>query len=125
MNRDFDLKFTKHPVTGDVAMKTGNNALLQSVRNLVLTASGDWKAQQGIGVGVHRMLGENDIDVLTGVGLERVIREQLQTFEPRIELKDVSVRAPAGSNSLRVTVTFYEVNSVEPVLFEEYIKVLI
>ncbi len=125
MNRDIDLRFTRHPVTGDVAVKTGRAALLQSVRNLVLTASGDWKAEQGIGAGAARVLGENDIDVLRGVNLEREIRYQIETFEPRVELKKVQTISEVGKHRIRVIILFVEVNQTEVITYDDYIDVLI
>ncbi|AKJ73786.1 putative baseplate wedge subunit [Salmonella phage 38] len=57
--KDIDLKFGMHPVTKDVTKKTGVYAVLQSVRNIVMTTVGDWPTYPSIGAGLYTMLGEN------------------------------------------------------------------
>lgn len=123
--KDFDLEFNRHPMTGDVSVRSGNDALLQSVRNIVLTALGDLKAEQGFGVGFESLLGENDVDVIGNISIQDQIYRQVERFEPRVELKSVTVRAMPDRHKLKVSVVFMPVNVDEIVKFDDYLDVLI
>lgn len=121
---DFDLKFKRHPVTGDLVQRNDTNAILQSVRNLVLTATGDWKAEQGIGAGVDSLLGENFNNVLGLLKVKQNITFQLEQFEPRIELKAVDVSFTNDGHGLMVVILFLVRNTNRVLEFKDTIDVL-
>lgn len=121
---DFDLKFKRHPVTGDLVQRNDTSAILQSVRNLVLTATGDWKAEQGIGAGVDSLLGENFNNVLGLLNVKQNIVFQLEQFEPRIELKAVDVSFTNDGHGLLVVVLFLVKNTNRVLEFKDTINVL-
>ena len=47
--RDLTLQFTKNPNTGDLALKTGSNAVKESIRNLILTKKKERPFQPALG----------------------------------------------------------------------------
>lgn len=110
--RDIDLKFTRHPITGDVAQKSDNSAIAQSIRELVLTSVGDWGygADREIGGNVYDLLGEN-YHPLTGQNIRGAVFEVVTSFEPRVELRDVTVQPMMDQpNAVVVTITYMILN---------------
>lgn len=117
--KDIDLQFKRHPVTNDLVVRTGNSALLQSVRNIVLTSNREWKTAQGLGAGAYNNLGENAGEVMNGLNLQQSIVQQITEFEPRVELKTVEV--VEENHRQRVIVQFSPVNTTEIVTFDEFV----
>lgn len=111
---DIDLKFTKHPVTGDVAKKVGVRAVLQSVRNIVMTTMGEWQTMPNMGAGMYRQLGENTTPTIQ-VDIQNKIEDAIVQYETRAELEDVSVVLMDDLHTLKVSITFYVINTPDPV----------
>ena len=110
---DLDLNFTKHPITKDVARKTGNNAIIGALKNLVLTNFYERPFNPKFGSNVRAMLFE-PLDPLTGSILQKEIKILIENYEPRVSLRDVQVVADFDRNSYQVTITFFTVNSTSP-----------
>lgn len=110
---DLDLNFTKHPITKDVARKTGNNAIIGALRNLVFTNFYERPFNPKFGSNVRAMLFE-PLDPLTGSILQKEIKILIENYEPRVSLRDIQVVADFDRNSYQVTITFFTVNSTQP-----------
>lgn len=113
--KDFDLTFEMHPSTGDVRMRTGVRAILQAVRELVLTEAGEWQYGEArdIGAGIYNQLGENH-NPLDHIQMQDKIRYQIETFEPRAELIDLNIRSMSDEpNGLIVKIKFMVINEPE------------
>lgn len=110
---DLDLNFTKHPITKDVARKTGNNAIIGALRNLVFTNFYERPFNPKFGSNIRAMLFE-PLDPLTGTILQKEIKILIENYEPRVSLRDVQVVADFDRNSYQVTITFFTVNSTQP-----------
>lgn len=110
---DLDLNFTKHPVTKDVARKTGDNAIIASLKHLVHTNFYERPFNPRLGSNVRAMLFE-PLDPLTGVTLQKEIEILIKNFEPRVSIRDIQVVADFDKNSYQVTLTFFTVNSTQP-----------
>lgn len=109
---DIDLKFERHPVTGDVIKRVGVRAVQQSVRNIVMTSLNEWETLPGMGAGMYRMQGEN-INPTIQVDVRNKIEDALTQYEPRVELQDVSVAVTEDMHGLIVKVTYYIINNTE------------
>ena len=103
--RDLDLDFTRHPVSGDVAMKNNTEAIKRSLRNLVLTNPREKFFHPEIGSGVRNLLFENFTPVVK-IKLERNIRTLIENYEPRVVLEDVTVFFEERDNRLEVSIQF-------------------
>ena len=103
--RDLDLDFTRHPVSGDVAMKNNTEAIKRSLRNLVLTNPREKFFHPEIGSGVRNLLFEN-ITPVVKIKLERNIRTLIENYEPRVVLEDVTVFFEERDNRLEVSIRF-------------------
>ena len=110
---DLDLNFTKHPITKDVARKTGNNAIIGALKNLVLTNFYERPFNPKFGSNIRAMLFE-PLDPLTGSILQKEIKILIENYEPRVSLRDIQVVADFDRNSYQVTITFFTVNSTQP-----------
>ena len=110
---DLDLNFTKHPITKDVARKTGNNAIIGALKNMIYTNFYERPFNPKFGSNVRGMLFE-PLDPLTGAILQKEIKILIENYEPRVSLRDIQVVADYDRNSYQVTITFFTVNSTQP-----------
>ncbi len=112
--RDLDLSFSTHPVTGDLVMKSDVSAVLQSIRNLVLTTAGEILWDPTIGGGVGRLLFEPN-DTMMRMQLHDKITNTVSRFEPRVEIVDVDIQSFQNGNGIFIKLTFYILNNPEPI----------
>ena len=119
--RDLDLKFIPHPITGDVVVKTGEEAIKASLKNLILTNFYERPFHPEKGSGVKQMLFEN-ADPLTAQYLKKAIYEVVENFEPRVSLTDVTVQMAPDNNKFEVIMSFYIVNKAEPVTIDFFLE---
>ena len=118
---DLNLYFTKNPATKDVARLTDIEAVKRSVRNLILTNRFERPFHPEIGSSVRAILFEN-ITPLNAVLLQDRIEEVIENFEPRVNLNQVIVQDEIDNNQYRVTISFYVVNTPEPVTITEFLQ---
>ena len=112
--RDLDLSFTTHPITGDLVMKKDVSAVLQSVKNLVMTATGEILWEPTIGGGVARLLFEPN-DAMMRMQLYDKIKNTIIRFEPRVEIAELSITSFENGNGIYIHMTFYILNNPEPI----------
>ncbi|QZI90517.1 hypothetical protein MYOV003v1_p0193 [Vibrio phage 207E48.1] len=111
--KDIDLAMKPHPVTKDLVVRTDARAVMQSIRELVLTTQGEWQADRNIGAGANRLLGEN-ADPMVLANLKSAIEDNVRQYEPRADLKSVIVTQMADNlNAVLVRVEFYTLNIPE------------
>jgi len=111
---DIDLKFERHPVTGDVTKKIGVRAVMQSVRNIVMTSMKEWETMPGMGAGIYRLQGENTTPTIQ-VDVKNKIEDALSQYEERVELEDVLVSLTEDMHTLIIKVVYYIQNNPDPV----------
>lgn len=110
---DLDLDFTIHPITKDVVKKVGPNAIIRSVRNLVLTNFYERPFRSFIGSNAQKILFDN-ISPITANLLQDQIRDVIINFEPRAILSSVSVSADPDNNGYSARIVFQVNNRLEP-----------
>ena len=104
---DIDINFNKNEFTDDVSVKLNNNAIRQSVMNIILTRQGEKPFNPRFGVGLHKYLFENlgPLDKLT---FYRDVVSQLTVHEPRVKLSNITWdESNIDSNSISVTIDFF------------------
>lgn len=111
--RDFDISFSKDPLSGDLTLVEDEAAVIQSVKSLVLTMFYERPFQPSVGSAVNRLLFEPN-DIVTKTLLAQSIKAVLDQFEPRADLKAVDVYdtlGPSGEyldpHTLVVNVKFF------------------
>lgn len=111
---DLDLTFKMHPVSKDVVLSVDDQAVIRSVRNLVLTNHYERPFHPEIGSNVRKMLFE-PISPLTANYLQREIEDTIRNFEPRVKLQTVIVQIEPDANYYMAIITFFIVNRTEPI----------
>lgn len=110
---DLDLNFFRHPATDDVTTKIDENAVKQSIKNLILTRNFERPFRSYIGSQVNSMLFEN-VSSLTTVMLQKSIIDTINNFEPRVNVIDVLVTYTPDQNAVDIYVEFRIRNTQTP-----------
>lgn len=111
---DLFTNFDKHPILDDVAVKTNEAAIKQSIRNLILTNKGERLYQPDIGGDVKRLLFEN-MTPQTILLIKQVIEKSIEIYEPRANLIDVIVSPREDQNAVSISISFNVINRQEPI----------
>lgn len=110
---DIDFTLTKRPVVGDIALSYDSQAIVRSLRNILLTKKFEKLWNPNFGSNVDTLLFENISDV-TAAALEKEISVAITNYEPRVNLKNVVVTPYVDRNAYDVTMTFYIANATQP-----------
>lgn len=111
---DLHKDMTQNPLSEDLALKRDEEAIKESIKNLILTNRGERLMQPLLGGNVQAMLFENNTPATI-----KLIQEQVKTvirqYEPRATLIDVIVRSSVDESTVEVEIYFYINNIVEPI----------
>ena len=119
--RDLDLSFNIHPVKRDINKHVGVKAVINSIKNLVLTNHYEKPFQPEIGSNVRKLLFEN-IDELTSIALQREISQVIANYEPRASVSKVFVFADYENNGFNVEVEFSVINQSDPITITFFLE---
>jgi phage baseplate assembly protein W len=114
---DLDLNFTPHPVTGDLVRKYDENAIKQSIKNLIMTRHFERPFHSEMGSPIRELLFDL-ITPVTALMVRRAIIDLISNFEPRVKLLGVEVIPSEENNSMYVSITFKMVNTEAPLSLE-------
>ena len=118
---DLDLNFKKNPITKDVISKKGQNAIKQSIKNLVLTRIGEKLFSPTIGSYVYNLLFDNIVPETT-IALQTSIEDVINTYEPRAIVNQVIVQPDSDNNGYLIVLIVSFVNSPEPTTVEFFLE---
>ena len=107
---DLDLTFRRLPVTNDVASSYDEQAVVRSVRNLLLTGFYERPFQPNLGSNLNKLLFE-PADQLTSNLIESEVRDVISNFEPRVTVNTISVTVSPDENSFNLSMTFFVGNN--------------
>jgi len=110
---DIDFNFTKKPVTNDVAVSYDEQAVIRSVRNLLLTRHYERPFNPDLGSNIDMVLFEM-VSPLSALTLQKEIDTVISNYEPRAKMKTIAVQPRPDNNSYNVTLTFYIENATSP-----------
>ena len=102
--RDFGIGMKSNPNTEDFSVVKNENAIKQSMKNLLLTQFGERPFQPNTGSRVRSMLFEN-FDIFMIEGLNDEIRNTLKRLEPRVIVNDVRCNV-GNDNELQVEIDY-------------------
>jgi len=119
--RDLDLNFTIHPIRKDINTHKNEYAIINSVKNLVLTNHYERPFQPQIGSNIRRLLFEN-VDSVTASQIEREIVETISNFEPRVQVSKVTVVASPDENGFKVNLEFFVINNANPITINFFLE---
>ena len=119
--KDLDLNFTIHPIRKDINTHKNEYAIINSVKNLVLTNHYERPFQPEIGSNIRRLLFEN-VDAITAAQIEREITETVENFEPRVRVSKVTASADPDNNGYKVTLEFFVINNANPITINFFLE---
>lgn len=86
--KDLSMTFNSNPLTNDLILLKDETAIARSVRNLVLTFTGERFFQPDLGSKVSRLLFEPMTPIVSDQIKDEITRT-IKSYEPRVELKSV------------------------------------
>jgi len=101
------------PISEDLALLKNENAVKESMKNLILTDRGERLMQPFVGGGIRELLFENLTPGLIKT-IENRVKDTILLYEPRCELIDISVSANLDETEIGVNISFYVVNVQQP-----------
>ena len=102
---DIPVGFTKNPFTKDVQPTKNDQAIKQSVKNIVLTTPGEKPFNPTVGCRVREMLFE-PLDAFVADAIQDEIINTINQNEPRVVLQDVQVMPVNTGNKLNVYIEY-------------------
>ena len=119
--KDLDMNFTIHPIRKDVNKLTAERAVINSIKNIVLTAHYEKPFDPDFGSNIRRLLFEN-LDKLTASAIEREINETVALYEPRVKIIETIARADFENNGFKIEMRFMIVNQTQPVTITFFLE---
>ena len=118
---DFDMDFTVHPSHGDLSTVKKSTAISRSIRNLLSTKVNERLFQPNIDNGIEVLLFEN-FNALTSSRLEHAIKFAIDKYEPRADVRNITVKADEESNAYLVSITYMPNNEVQEANLEIFLE---
>lgn len=110
--KDLDLTFNIHPVTKDISISSDQQAIVRSIRNLILTQFNEKPFNPNVGSSVRTLLFE-PVNVYTAGSLKKEIELVIKNFEPRVNIIRIDVEDKSDYNSYYISIYFNLVGSTE------------
>lgn len=108
---DIDMNFGINPLTKDLIIKRGRNAVKQSLKNIVLTSFYDRGFNVEFGANVYKQLFEAD-SLLTAKVVQTDIVNAIKNFEPDVELVGLP-EVEISNNTLLVNIRYVVFNTTD------------
>lgn len=102
---DLDINFDKNPLSGDVTVRTGEEAIRRALKNLMLLKRGEKPFHPEISSGIQDMLFEL-VDPIMVIEMKSKIADMIRRYEPRIDGAAVTIVDVIDKNEIRITVQF-------------------
>jgi phage baseplate assembly protein W len=119
--KDLDLNFAIHPIRKDINVYKAEYAVINSVKNLILTNHYERPFQPEVGSNIRRLLFEN-VDVILAAQIEREIEETINNFEPRVQVSTVTATPDVDENGYKVILEFFVINNPDPITIKFFLE---
>lgn len=103
--KDLSFNFTKNPITNDIVVLKNEEAIKQSVKNLVLTQINERPFRPLLGTNTTSFLFELGPEVASNSLIDE-IEKVLTENEPRIQLERIDVDSTDESNEFEVIIDY-------------------
>jgi len=118
---DFVNSFAKTPYGNQLGRVTNEQAVNQSLRNLIFTNIGERLFQPTVGSNVWASLFEmNDQPSLST--LEFYIENAIKNYEPRVNPLKIEALSTADDHQIQITIVYNLINNPTPVSFSFLLK---
>jgi phage baseplate assembly protein W len=101
---DINFNFSRNSFTSDINLSTDSSAIKQSIKNILLSFSGEKSFKPNFGGELKKYTFESSSVANTTLALD--ITELLNTYEPRINVKTVNPEYKNGYLELKVNYTY-------------------
>ena len=101
--KDINFSFSKNSFTSDLSVVEDSTSIKQSIKNILLTFSGEKSFIPNFGGELQKTLFESSVVANTTLFLDLI--ELLNTYEPRINAKTI-VPSYFGTGNLRLTIEY-------------------
>lgn len=118
---DFGVKFKKNPSTDDLAVLRGDNAVKQSIKNLIRTNRFERFMRPDVGCDLSKLLFE-PANQITELRIKELISETIKNHEKRALLKNVSVKSVRDGLGYDIAIVFAIKGSEKPVTFTTFLE---
>ena len=119
--RDLDLNFNIHPIRKDVTVHINEYAVVNAVKNLILTNHYERPFRPNVGSNIRRLLFE-PVDAIMSAQLEREIRETVTNFEPRVQINTVTASPVPDENGYKIYLEFFVINNSKPITINFFLE---
>lgn len=110
---DIDLNFLPQPVSRDVSLRFDDQAVVSSIRNLLLTKPFERLWQPTLSSGIDNILFEPITPLNSSLLQEEIVRV-INNYEPRATIATIDVTAYPDQNAYQVSMFFYVGNQTTP-----------
>ena len=118
---DIDVDFMPNPITSDILKKTNENAIAQSIGNLLQTSHYERLFNPELGCNLKRYLFE-PIDNITTNNIIEEITKTIVNYETRVQLLDVTANPDYDKNGYDVSIKFIIRNDPQPITITFYLE---
>ena len=118
---DIDMAFLPNPVSKDISKKYDENAIKQSLKNIILTRNFERPFRSDVGSQISALLFEPLTPMLSSL-IKKTIENTVSAYEPRVNLLDVSVLLSPDNNGVYVTIVFTIVNTSTPISVDLFLE---
>ena len=119
--KDLDLSFNIHPVRKDINKHLDEQAVINSIKNIILTNHYEKPFDPDFGSNIRAMLFEN-LDSITAISLEREILQTIQNFEPRVSVSRVTAIPDYDNNGYSIKLEFLIRNLTNPITIQFFLQ---
>ena len=118
---DLDLNFAIHPIRKDINTHKAEFAVINSVKNLILTNHYEKPFQPEIGSNIRKLLFEN-IDSIIAAQIERAVVETIVNFEPRVSVSTITASPDPDNNRYKLNLEFFVINNTNPITINFFLE---
>lgn len=118
---DFLNNFGKSPVGDQLGKVINEKSVNQSLRNIILTNAGERPFQPYIGSDIMTMIFEPNVAENYTL-LETLIKNAIETSEPRVNLIQVLFPELTDENTMEITLIYNLINNPEPITLPIILK---
>jgi phage baseplate assembly protein W len=119
--KDLDLSFNIHPVKKDINKHLDEQAVVNSLKNIILTNHYEKPFNPDYGSNIRALLFEN-IDNITAITLEREILQTIENFEPRVSVSKVTAVPDFDNNGYSIKLDFFIINLTNPITIQFFLQ---
>jgi phage baseplate assembly protein W len=113
-NTDLDLYFNIHPIKKDLSLATGTQAIIKSVKNLILMNHYESPFHPEIGSNIRSLLFE-PTNFLTANYIDKEIRNTIRNFETRVTIQNLNVNITPDENAYSIVMQFSTIDLPTPI----------